>query len=79
MKVVMCQLMMNVPMQAPVSAMLTNEIRPRYSGARKRADAPKCEAKLPAKVATTMYQKMSSPCTFRKCNSSSCTGRKRNQ
>src|ERR1700741_3913389 len=72
--VLIFQLMINMPIEAPTSAALIEFTLPRYSGARKRESAPNVSIKLPLTVANRITQKSNSTWYFLKCRKSNCMG-----
>src|ERR1700733_7955257 len=66
-KVVMFQLMMNIPIAIPTTAEASALTLPRYSGPRKSESAPKTFMKEPFTVLKSMNQKISNTWYFLKC------------
>jgi hypothetical protein len=77
MKVVMFQAITKVAMAQPIRNIPGKLISPMYSGARNKVEAPKCDAKCPVMVRVRMSQNSKRAWYFRKCSSTSCTGKKR--
>src|SRR6266850_6059667 len=75
MKLLMFQLMMNIPTAIPTIAELIAFTSPRYSGARYRASAPNVFMNEPLTVLNRINQKSRSTWYFLKCRNSSCIGK----
>src|SRR5690606_1645085 len=75
MKLLMFQLIMNMPIATPTIAKLTGFTSPRYSGARYKASAPNVFMKLPLIVLNRMNQKSNNTWYLRKCRNSNCIGK----
>ena len=73
-KVLIFQLMINIPIDMPTIAALIEFTLSRNSGARKRESAPKVCIKLPFTTANRINQKSSKTWYLRKCRKSSCMG-----
>lgn len=74
-KLVMFQLIMNIPMDIPTIAAPNQFTLPRYSGARNKESAPKDLMKVPLIVLKSMNQKTNRTWYFLKCRNKSCMGK----
>src|SRR5688572_2936807 len=74
MKLLIFQLMMNMPIEAPTRAALIEFTLPRYSGARKSESAPNVFMKLPFTTAKSINQKSNNTWYFRKCRNNNWIG-----
>ena len=73
-KVVMFQLMINMPTDKPTIAKLIVFTSARYSGARNNESAPNVFIKLPFTTLNKINQNSSNAWYFLKCRKSNCTG-----
>src|SRR5688572_31738579 len=74
MKVVIFQLIMNIPTAIPTTAEAKELTLPRYSGPRKSESAPKVFMKVPFTVLKSMNQNKSNTWYFLRCRNSNCMG-----
>jgi hypothetical protein len=71
MKVLMFQLIMNMPIDIPTIAALKKLTSPRYSGARYKESAPNVCMNVPLTVLKRMNQKSNNTWYFLKCRKTS--------
>ena len=77
MKVEIFQLTMNMPIDTPTKAALSELTFPKYSGARNKESAPNVFMKVPFTVLNMINQNSNNIWYFLKCRNTNCMGKEK--